>query len=139
MKESYYRIFFTLYEWYTRQNQHGDAFDEAKYPAWATMSLVGTAVVIAVEGMLFVCFSVSIIMYASFNIPRFFSYAWSFPFFLILNYNYLLRKNQGVRSIARFRSKPKQQQILDKTIGLTIVLTAVASAFITMHFAQPLR
>ncbi len=139
MKKAYLLVFFALYEWYARQNQHGDAFDEAKYPAWATMSLVGTAIVIAVEGLLLIFFSISIIMYSSFNIPRFLSYAWSFPLFLILNYYFLLKGNRGFRATARFRSKPKQQQTLDKIIGLLIILTAIASAFVSMHFAQPLR
>jgi phosphate/sulfate permease len=125
--------------WYARQNQHGDALDEAKYPTWAVMSLVGTAIVIAVESTLYIFFSVSLIMYSSFNIPRIVSYAWSFPMFLILNYYFLLRKNQGFRSLVRFRNKPKRQQTHDKIIGLTIVLAAIASAFISMHFALPVK
>lgn len=122
-------MFFAMFDWYSHENVDGDPPDEAKYSTWAIISVVDSAFVISAEILIYVTTSVPIVVYSAIELPEYLRFAWSTPFFLVLNYFLYLRDNRGYKVVREFRRENPSTKRTWKLIGGACSIVILLSSF----------
>ena len=125
-----------MYRWYLGEYWSGESTDDLPITVWAIFSFLCTAAVIAIEQALFMACSVSVVMYSGLDLPTYLQFAWSYPFFLVLNFVVFIKNRKGGEIVKRLNREPVENRRLAFLTG-SVAIAFVMGASIVMTVIAP--
>jgi hypothetical protein len=127
-----------MYKWYRGAYWSGESTEQLPYTVWAIFSFWCGAATILTEQIVYLLWSVPLVIHSDLELLGKWKYGWSYPIWLAINFVFFFLRGEGAEIVRRMdETSTRSKKAAYATGTITFIGVIVASVLMIGYVPQP--